>query len=247
MKKPTGWTLRILRLVEPPIFRWRAITLPLLILATLLLCWQASMLRPDAGWLKMVPKHHPYMQTFLKYYKDFGGANTVLVSLEEKNGDIYQPKFMEALRKVTDDVFFVPGVDRSRVTSLFTPNIIYADVVEGGLAGETVVPSDYTPTPAMMRRIRSNVGKADVIGRLVSEDQKSAMIVAELLDTDPLTNQPLDYARVGEKLEAIRHKYETPELKVRIIGFAKVVDDMTRASVEVGGFFFIALIMMGLL
>src|SRR3546814_8368302 len=79
----------------------------------------------------MVPKQHPYMQTFLKYYKDFGGANTVLVALQSNNGDIYRPEFMEALRHVTDDVFFIPGVDRARVTSIFTPNILYVEVVEG--------------------------------------------------------------------------------------------------------------------
>ncbi|HWU68762.1 MAG TPA: MMPL family transporter [Stenotrophobium sp.] len=245
--KKNGWAQKILRVVEPLLYRRRAVTLTVLILVTLFLATQAALLRPDAGWLKMVPQNHPYMQIFKKYYQDFGGANTVLVDVENHKGDIYQPKFMETLQKVTNDVFFVPGVDRARVTSIFTPNIIYTEVVEGGLSGETVVPSDYTPTPAMMQRIRSNVSKANVIGRLVSEDQKSALVVAELLDNDPVTNKPLDYAKIGERLEAIRHKYETPDISVRIIGFAKVVDDMTRASFEVGGFFVIALVLMGLL
>src|SRR3546814_19168572 len=138
----------------------------------------------------MGPKQHPYMQTFLKYYKDFGGANTVLVALQSNNGDIYRPEFMEALRHVTDDVFFIPGVDRARVTSIFTPNILYVEVVEGGLSGENVIPSNYAPTPEMMQRIRGNVAKANVTGRLVSADQRSALVVAELLDTDPQTGKP---------------------------------------------------------
>src|SRR3546814_19266014 len=103
----------------------------------------------------MVPKQHPYMQTFLKYYKDFGGANTVLVALQSNNGDIYRPEFMEALRHVTDDVFFIPGVDRACVTSIFTPNILSVEVVEGGLSGENVIPSNYQPAQEMKKRIRS--------------------------------------------------------------------------------------------
>lgn len=240
-------TKRILTWVEPPIFKHRAYTLLILLLTTVFLAWHAAQLRPNAGWLKMVPKQHEYMQTFLQYYKDFGGANTVLVALHSKNGDIYQPEFMETLRQVTDDVFFIPGVDRARVTSIFTPNILYIEVVEGGLSGENVIPSDYVPTPEVMQRIRGNVAKANVTGRLVSEDQTSAMVVAELLDLDPATGEPLDYVKVGDKLEEIRAKYETDAVSVHIIGFAKVVHDMTAASFEVGGFFVVALLMMGLL
>ncbi|MGH8481970.1 MAG: efflux RND transporter permease subunit, partial [Nevskiaceae bacterium] len=240
-------TLAILKVVEPPIFHWRRTMLGLLALVTLFLGWHAAQLKPQAGWLKMVPQEHEYMQTFLEYYRDFGGANTVLVSLHRTQGDIYDVGFMETLRQVTDEVFFIPGVDRARVTSLFTPNIYYVEVIEGGLAGETVVPRDYQPVPEMMPRLRGNVGKANVIGRLVSEDATSAMIVAELLDRDPVTNELLDYVKVGDKLEEIRARFETGEVKVHIIGFAKVVDDMTDASFEVAMFFALSLVLTALL
>ena len=247
--RQTGFTFWVLRRVEPIIYGRRRVVLVVLAIATALLAWQASMLKPQAGWLKMVPQSHPYMKTFLQYYKDFGGANTVLVSLEARHGDIYNPDFLVTLRKLTDEVFFIPGVDRARVTSIFTPNILYVEVIEGGLAGESVVPGDYRepPTPEMIRRIRSNVGKANVIGRLVSEDRTSAMVVAELLDKDPVSGKPLDYVAVGDKLEAIRAKFENQDVAVHIIGFAKVVDDMTKAATEVAGFFLIALVIMGLL
>ena len=98
-------TQRILRIVEPVIFGARWITLAVLIAITAFLGWQASQLQPNAGWLKMVPQEHPYMETFLEYYDEFGGANTVLVALKNKEGDIYQPAFMEKLRKLTDEEF----------------------------------------------------------------------------------------------------------------------------------------------
>ena len=247
--KDTRFTRLVLGLLEPIVLVRRRGTLIVLALITVFLAWQASQLEPQAGWLKMVPQEHVYMQTFLEYYKDFGGANTVLVSVEARRGDIYTPQFLETLRLLTDEVFFIPGVDRARVTSIFTPNILYVEVIEGGLAGETVVPRDYMspPTPEMVSRVRGNVGKANVIGRLVSENSQSAMVVAELLDRDPVSNEPLDYVAVGDKLEAIRAQFEDDEVAVHIIGFAKVVDDMTDASVEVGGFFIVALVLMGFL
>ncbi|MDX1496967.1 MAG: hypothetical protein R3352_05385, partial [Salinisphaeraceae bacterium] len=299
-------TRAILRVVEPPIFHKRAITLTVLTLITLFLLWQTLQVRPNAGWLKMVPQSHPYMQTFMEYYEDFGGANTVLIALHNKKGDIYQPEFMETLRQVADDAFFIPGTDRARVTSIFSPSIMYIEVTEGGLSGDTLIPSEYSPSPEMMERIRANVGKASVIGRLVSEDQSTALVQFELLETDPsvgtsaheewealpwaermrltwekaagydedppedptwfdramavtstavadaMQNKDgsvaqLDYTEVGRHLEEIRDKYESEDVDVHIIGFAKVVDDMTKAAVEVGGFFFVALLAMGLL
>ncbi len=240
-------TQRILRIVEPVIFGARWITLAVLIAITAFLGWQASQLQPNAGWLKMVPQEHPYMETFLEYYDEFGGANTVLVALKNREGDIYQPAFMEKLRKLTDEVFFIPGVQRERVTSIFTPNILYVEVQPTGLSGSTVVPADYAPTPEMMDKLRSNVSKANVIGRLVSNDQTAAMVVAELLERDPVTDEKIDYNEVGDKLEAIRAKFEDENTTVHIIGFAKVVDDMTDAATEVVGFFALTLVLTGIL
>ncbi|MFA5939321.1 MAG: efflux RND transporter permease subunit [Sinimarinibacterium sp.] len=241
------FTERILRVVEPIIYGKRHVTHLILIALTALFLVQTARLQPDAGWLKSVPLNHPYMQKFREYYKDFGGANTVLFSLIQDSGDIYNPAFMNTLQKATDDVFFTPGIDRARVMSLFTPNVNYVENVEGGLAGATVIPPDYQPTPEVLEKVRSNVAKAQVIGRLVTNDQRGAMIMAELLEIDPRSGAKLDYREVGTYLETLRAKYEKDGIRVQIIGFAKIVDDMTNASLEVAGFFGLTLVITGLL
>ena len=247
-KAVTGpWVDRILRAVEPVIYGRRHITHAILIVLTVFFAAQAARLQPDAGWLKSVPLDHPYMQKFREYYKEFGGANTVLVALIQDHGDIYNPKFMTTLQHATDDIFFMPGVDRARVMSLFTPNVTYVENVEGGLSGSTVIPSNYKPTPEMMEKIRSNVAKAQVIGRLVTNDQRGAAIMSELLEVNPDTGKKLDYRQVGQYLEKLRAKYEKDGVHVAIIGFAKIVDEMTNASLEVAGFFFLTLIITGIL
>jgi predicted RND superfamily exporter protein len=240
-------TDRILRVVEPIIYAKRHLTHWILIILTVLFMVQTARLQPDAGWLKSVPLTHPYMEKFREYYRDFGGANTVLFSLIQEDGDIYNEAFMSQLQKATDDVFFTPGVDRARVMSLFTPNVNYVENVEGGLAGATVIPPDYEPTPEVLEKVRSNVAKAQVIGRLVTNDQRGAMIMAELLEIDPTTGEKIDYRKVGSYLEELRAKYEKDGIKVHIIGFAKIVDDMTKASLEVAGFFGLTLLLTGLL
>ena len=150
-------TQAILKFVEPIVFKYRVATLTVLTLITVVLGWQAAQLQPNAGWLKMVPQEHPYMQTFLEYYKDFGGANTVLVSMKVQDGDLYTPERLQKLQQLTDEGFFIPGVDRTRVTSILTPNIIYVEIIEGGMAGETVRPKNWgdgLPSQAIADRVR---------------------------------------------------------------------------------------------
>ena len=109
--------------------------------------WSASRLHIDAGFTKLLPLKHPYMPTFLKHQQEFGGANRVLVALVAKDGNMFTPEFFDALKGATDEVFFLPGVDRARVQSLFTPNVRYTEVVEDGIAAGNVIPDDFPTTP----------------------------------------------------------------------------------------------------
>ncbi len=182
--------------------------------------WSATRLRLDPGFNKMIPMQHPYMQVFERYAGAFPGANTILVSLRWKGqGDIYNPTFMEALRHATDDVFFIPGVNRSRVFSLFTPNVHYTEVTEAGFRGDVVVPGRFSSeNPDDLAKVRRNVARSGQIGRLVGNDLKSALIRAELRETDPITGKRLDYGSVARQLEEIRARYAKQGIEVNIAG-----------------------------
>lgn len=233
---------RILGFFVPLVYARRWLSFAILSAFTVWMLTLALRLEPSAGFDKQIPLQHPYMQVFKEYEQAFGGANLISIALINRSGDIYDARFLETLRAVTDAVFFLPGVDRSRVTSLFTPGVRYIEVVEGGFDSGDVVPRNYQPTPQMLALIRENVGKAGVIGRLVSADQHGAMVVAELLEHDPQTGKRLDYGRVAEQLEDIRTRFAVDGTDIHIIGFAKVVGDVTDASAEVVGFFSVALV-----
>ena len=195
------------RITEPLIFSRRWLTLGVLGLITALLGWQALGLKIDTGFEKQLPLGHPYIQVYKQYEKEFGGANVTLVALTQKQGDIYNAGFMQTLRKATDAVYFTPGMDRARVSSIFTPDVRYLEVVEGGFAGGNVVPADFTPTPEALERVRANVEKAGIIGRLVANDQRGAMIFSELLERDPVSGAKLDYLQTAHLLEDIRQRF----------------------------------------
>jgi hypothetical protein len=208
----TSTAHKILAAIEPLIYGKRWLTMTILLILTAVFLWQATKLKPDAGFDKSIPLEHPYMQVLKQYMAEFGGANTVLVALIQKEGNIYNEKFLTELKGATDEIFFLPGIDRSRVSSLFTPDQRYIEVVEGGFKGGNVIPAEYAPTPEMFQVVRENVGKASIIGRLTTTDQRGAMIFSELLEVDPVTGEKLDYARVALLLEEkIRGRYMSPK------------------------------------
>ncbi len=221
---------------------YRVVLLALCVAATLALGLSATRLELDPGFNKMIPMEHPYMQVFNRYASAFPGANTMLVSLRWKgDGDIYNPQFMEDLRRATDDVFFIPCVNRARVFSLFTPNVRYTEVTEAGFRGDVVVPGQFSSSNADdLAKVRRNVARSGQIGRLVSNDLKSALIRAELRETDPVTGKRLDYSAVAKQLDAIRARYSNAQVDVDIIGFAKLVGDVEAGIAGVMAFFALA-------
>jgi predicted RND superfamily exporter protein len=239
----------ILRAVEPLVYAKRGLSMGILALITLVFIGIIVVgFRIDAGYLKSIPTTHPYMETFLKYRDDLGGANQILVALmQDDDEEIYNEEFLAKLKQVTDEVFFLPGVNRARTWSIFTPNVRYIEVVEGGLSGGNVIPAEYAPGQEMFDLIKTNVGKADIIGRYVSEDETGAMVQAQLLDINPKTGEELDLVEVAQGLEKIRQQYETEEISIHIIGFSKVVGDIVEAATEVGLFFLVTLIFTALL
>jgi predicted RND superfamily exporter protein len=209
------------------IIRHRRSLLWLFVLLTALLAASASRIRLDPGFAKTVPLQHPYMQTFTEYARAFSGANRILVDLRWKGeGDIYNREFLDALRTVTDEVFFLPGVERGRVFSIFTPNVRYTEVTEAGFYGDVVVPARFSSQPDELDTVRRNVARSGQIGQLVANDLKGAMVRAELQEFDPASGRKLDYVEVAQKLEEIRSKIGNDRIEVHITGFAKLVGDV---------------------
>ncbi len=200
----------------------------------------ASRLVVDAGFNKMVPLKHPYMQTYREYEKVFGGANRVAIALVRKDGDLYDREFLGKLKALTDDVFLLNGVDRPSVKSLFTPNTRFIEVIEEGFAGGNVIPATFAGTDADLKVVRSNVAKSSEVGRTVAIDFSGALVSAGLLETDPQTGKRLNYFEVAGKLEALRAKYSSANHSVHIIGFAKAIGDIREGARGVIGFFAIA-------
>jgi predicted RND superfamily exporter protein len=233
--------------LEDFVFRHRVTILIVLGCFTLGMGYRASLLHMDAGFAKQLPRDHEYIETFFEYQDQLVGANRVIVVLRARQGDIWNQPFLAKLRELTDDLFFLPGIDRRTVTSLWTPNTRYFEITEEGMEADDVVPSHVLPDSMSaedITQIRNRVVRGGYVGRMVAKDHSAAMVTAELLDVDPRTEQRLDYLALGAQLEQeIRRKHETEAFDVHILGFVKLIGDIADGAKSVVRFFVLAFVL----
>lgn len=229
---------------EKIIFSNRLIILSSLLLLCAVLTLQAIQVKPEASFVKMLPTNHAFIKNFLSYQKELANlGNVVRVVVESKNGDIFDAKYQEVLKNVTDDVFFIGGVNRDGLKSLWTPNVRWQEVTEEGFIGGGIIPDGYDGSKKSLDTVRSNILKSGQVGSLVSNNFKSSIVLAPLQDINPETGLPIDYHHLSKTLENdIREKYSSDDINIRIVGFAKVVGDLIDGAMQVILFFMLAVL-----
>jgi uncharacterized protein len=205
-------------------------------------------LERDTGFEKLLPTRHPYVQTHLEHQNDFGGATRILIAVRATDGDIFDPGFFSVLKEVTDEVFFLPGVNRSSVRSIFTPNVRFIEIAEGGFSGGNVVPAGFRATPESLARVRENALKAGIVGSLVANDFSAAMVSAELMGNSSAPARDVDYLAVAEQLEErVRKPFIDEGIDVHIIGFAAAIGEIALESHNVLALFGVSFLITSIL
>jgi len=237
--------------LERAIFNNRKIVVGACLAVTLVLAFFAIGISLNASYEKMLPQGHPYIKNYLDNKNQLRGlGNTLRVVVESTQGDIFDPAYLDTLKKINDELFLTPGVDRAWVKSLWMPAVRWTEVTEEGFMGGPVMPDTYDGSPKSVEQLRNNVARAGILGSLVANDFKSSTIVLPLLDIDVKTGKPLDYWALSRAIENnVRAKFETPDgkYKVRVIGFAKIVGDLLDGVVKVMMFFGAAILIAGVI
>ena len=142
-------------MIERLIFNNRPVILALFVLITVFLGYQASQIKPDASFERLIPLEHPFIVNMLANRADLENlGNSIKIAVSVKNGDIFNKAYMETLSEITDEVFYIPGVDRSALKSLWTPNIRWLEVTEDGFQGGPVIPDGYNGSQESLNKLR---------------------------------------------------------------------------------------------
>jgi predicted RND superfamily exporter protein len=243
-------------LLERMVFNNRLFIIVACTIVTFVLAFAAATkLVVNASFEKMVPQSQPYIKNYLEHQKDLRGlGNALRVVVENVDGDIFDPRYIEALKQISDELFLTRGVDRAWVKSLWSPAVRWTEVTEEGFRGGPVMPDAYNGSPQSEEQLKQNIGRSGIVGSLVANNFKSSMIFVPLLDRDPATGKRIDYHELSKVLEEkIRAKYElagavdpgvlgkqSAKVRIHVIGFAKLIGELIDGLFKVMMFFGIA-------
>jgi len=229
--------------LERMLFGARGLFLFILLVLTVFLGYNAAQVGLDSRSSKYIPLEHEYIKNHMRHASDLSsGLNNIKIVVASKSGDIFNAQYMETLRQINDEVFFIKGADRSKLKSLWTPNVRWSEVTEEGFQGGPVIPATYNGSEASINQLRENVIKSGQIGRLVSNDFNSTMLDVPLYGQDPDTGKALNPKELAKALEEkVRDKYSSDKVAIHIIGFPKKMADLIEGAVNVAIFFLVAI------
>lgn len=231
---------------ERLIFNNRLLIVLFCVIATLFAIYQLRGLTVTTSFDKMLPHSHPYIKNFLENRDQLRGlGDSVRFVVENRQGDIYDAEYLQKLSQINDEIFLIPGVDKTWVKSIWTPVVRWTEVTEEGFVGGPVMPGSFDGSPESIKQLRMNIARAGVVGSLISNDYRSSMIDIPLLPT--VDGKPLSYQELSSALERIRAKYEGDDVGIYITGFAKISGDIIDGIHKVMLFFIVAAIVAALI
>jgi len=235
--------------LERALFGKRGLFLIILLALTVFLAFNASKVGFDSRSSKYIPLGHEYIQNSIRHASELSsGLNNIKVVVAAKQGDIFTAEYMETLRQITDEVFYINGTDRSKLKSMWTPNVRWTEVTEQGFQGGPVIPPTYNGDEDSIVKLRENILRSGQVGRLVANDFTSTMIDMSLYDTNPATGKPIDPKELADELEEkVRNKYSSDQISIHIIGFPKKMADLIEGIAAVGLFFLGAIVITSVL
>lgn len=230
--------------LERLLFKSRPVVLAILAILTIIFSYGLTQIKLDSSIEKYIPLQHQFIKNYLVHKDELGsGLSNIKLSVETKGGDIFTKEYMATLQRINDEIFFIKGVDRSAMKSLWTPNVRWTEVTEEGFQGGPVIPATYDGSEESLNSLRENVLKSGQVGRLVANNFSSTIIDIPLVEIDPDTGEKLDYQAFSEALEVkVRDAFSSDDITVYMTGTPKKLADLLNGVKSIVWFFIAAII-----
>jgi hypothetical protein len=93
-------------LAERALFNFRPLIIALCLMLTALLGWQATHLRLNASFDKMIPTSHPYVRNYLEHRTELSGlGNSLRIAVAARQDNIFDARYLATLQKMNDEIY----------------------------------------------------------------------------------------------------------------------------------------------
>ena len=184
-----------------------------ILLLTIFFGYHALRIEMYTAFSDLLPRDHPFINVHNKFSKVFGGANVVLLSVEVKEGDIFNTRTLEKIKKLTELLELTPGASNYQIFSIARQKVKDVRATSWGIEVQPVMWPDVPRTPEGIEQLRNAVyANPTIAGRLVSMDGKAALITAAFHE------ERLDYAGLFQRIESAIREVEDQNTTVYAAG-----------------------------
>lgn len=191
------------------------IVLAIVGIITAAFAWQVPKLQIFSDFNDLLPQKHPYIQVYNRMKENFGGANSVIMSIEVEKGTIFNEQTLALIHKATQGVDNLPSVNHNLVSSLAHRTVRKVSLSpEGGFVSELYYDSQEPKyTPERLAKLQADIlADPAVYGLLVSPDLKAALIRGQL------NEGTVDYPKFFNELKTLRDSLASPGHKIYVTG-----------------------------
>lgn len=195
------------------ILQYRApIGLTLIAITAFMALW-AARVQIGTKFENFFPANHPDTLLYRQFQYRYGGAQTLLLMLRVKNGDIFNYNTLHKIQDITGEVNVLPGVDHNQVFSLASYRVAFTRALPGALISTCFMYPTVPATQQQLDQLKQNVAAHhEPVAGLITYDNKGALVRASF------NERGLDYKALFDGIQSIINKYSDDNTVIYVAG-----------------------------
>jgi uncharacterized protein len=163
----------------------------------------------------LFPAKDPNVRLYREYRRQYGGAQTLVLMLRVRDGDIFNMKTLGAIQDLTRKVDILPGVNHNEVFSLASYRVIYARAIPGALVSRPYMYPTLPKNQAELGELKTTVmAHREELAGYITSDLKGALIIAAF------NEEGLDYKALFDAVQRLIGQYQDGNTTIYATGAA---------------------------
>lgn len=159
----------------------RLTCLAVLAVITIFFGWEMTKVEVKSVFNDLLPQKHPFIKIHNKYVQQLGDPDKVILLLSVKEGDIFNDKTLDKIKRINQNLNLIPGVNHNQIYSIGSNKVKKVIVTADGISTVPIMqeaPKSLTEIENLRQNVRNTGG---VYGIWVSRDEKSALFSAAFI------------------------------------------------------------------
>jgi uncharacterized protein len=200
------------RAIGTTVLKYRAMIGALLLIVTGVFAYGVSKVAVETKFEDFFPVNHPSVQLYDEY-KRYGGAQTLILLLRVKNGDIFTVSTLNKIQDIQKELDTLPGINHNEIYSIASVRVAYPTGSAAFIERHAFIAPEPIKDDARAQQVKTAVKlhRGEVRG-FVTPDNKGAIFTASF------NEDVLDYSSLFQLVQGMVKKYQSDNETIFVAG-----------------------------